>query len=62
MQVNKKPSTLADTMFDVSNSISTMSTLGQLHGRYLMLKEMQIFLGEEEIKLNKLIQKAESNV
>jgi hypothetical protein len=62
MQINKKPSALADTMFDVSKSVSNISTSAQLHGRYMMLKEMQIFLGEEEIKLNEQIKKSESNV
>ena len=62
MQINKKPSALADTMFDVSKSVYNISTSAQLHGRYMMLKEMQIFLGEEEIKLNEQIKKSESNV
>ena len=62
MQINKKPSALADTMFDLSKSYSNISTSAQLHGRYMMLKDMQIFLGQEEIKLNEQIKKAESNV
>jgi len=62
MDINKKPSVLADTMFDLSKTISNASTSAQLHGRYMMLKEMQIFLGQEEIKLNEQIKKAESNV
>ena len=62
METNKKPSALADTMFDLSKTYSNISTSAQLHGRYMMLKEMQIFLGQEEIKLNEQIKKAESNV
>ena len=62
MQIDKKPSALADTMFDLSKSYSNISTSAQLHGRYMMLKEMQIFLAEEEVKLNEQIKKAESNV
>ena len=62
MDTNKKPSGLADTMFDLSKTISNASTSAQLHGRYMMLKEMQIFLGKEEIKLNEKIKIAESNV
>ena len=62
MQINKKPSALADTMFDLSKTISNASTSAQLLGRYMMLKEIQIFLGQEEIKLNEQIKKAESNV
>jgi len=62
MDTNKKPSALADTMFDLSKSYSNISTSAQLHGKYMMLKEMQIFLAEEEVKLNEQIKKAESNV
>ena len=61
MQINKKPSALADTMFDLSKSYSNISTSAQLHGRYMMLKDMQIFLGQEEIKLNEQIKKAEQD-
>jgi len=62
MDTNKKPSALADTMFDLSKSFSNISTSAQLHGKYMMLKDMQIFLAEEEVKLNEQIKKAESNV
>ena len=62
MQVDKKPSALADTMFDLSKSYSNISTSAQLHGRYMMLKEMQIFLAEKEKEINEQIKKAESNV
>jgi len=62
MQVDKKPSALADTMFDLSKSLSKASTSATLHGRFMMLKDMQIFLAEEEVKLNEQIKKAESNV
>ena len=61
MDTNKKPSALADTMFDLSKTISKSTTSATLHGRFMMLKEMQIFLAEEEIKLNEQIKKAESN-
>ena len=62
MQMNKKPSALADTMFDLSKSFSNVSTSATLHGRFMMLKDMQIFLAEEEVKLNKQIEEAKSNV
>ena len=62
MQINKKPSALADTMFDLSKTISNASTTANLYGRLFMLKDMQIFLAEEEVKLNEQIKKAESNV
>ena len=56
MQINKKPSALADTMFDLSKSFSNISTSATLHGRFMMLKDMQIFLGEEEVKVKKEIE------
>ena len=62
MQINKKPSALADTMFDLSKSFSNISTSAQLHGKYMLLKEMQIFLAEREKEICEQITKAESNV
>jgi hypothetical protein len=62
MQTNKKPSALADTMFDLSKSISNASTTANLYGKLFMLKEMQIFLIEKEKEINEQIKKAESNV
>ena len=62
METNKKPSALADTMFDLSKSFSNVSTSATLHGRFMMLKDMQIFLAEEEVKLEAQIKKSESNV
>ena len=62
MQTDKKPSALADTMFDLSKSFSNISTSAQLHGRYMMLKDMQIFLAEKEKEINEQIKKSESNV
>ena len=62
MDTNKKPSALADTMFDLSKSFSNISTSAQLHGKYMLLKEMQIFLAEREKEICEQITKAESNV
>ena len=62
METNKKPSALADTMFDLSKSFSNISTSAQLHGKYMLLKEMQIFLAEREKEICEQITKAESNV
>ena len=61
MQINKKPSALADTMFDLSKSFSNASTSATLHGRFMMLKEMQIFLAEKEKEINEQIKKAEQD-
>ena len=62
MDTNKKPSALADTMFDLSKSFSNISTSAQLHGKYMLLKEMQIFLAEREKEICEQITKADSNV
>ena len=61
MQINKKPSALADTTFDLSKSVSNISTSAQLHGKYMLLKEMQIFLTEKEKEINEQIKKAEQD-
>ena len=62
MQINKKPSALADTMFDLSKTISNASTTANLYGKLFMLKDMQIFLIKQETEINEQIKKAESNV
>ena len=62
MQVDKKPSALADTMFDLSKTISNASTTANLYGKLFMLKDMQIFLIKQETEINEQIKKAESNV
>jgi len=62
MQINKKPSALADTMFDLSKSISNASTTAHLYGKLFMLRDMQIFLIKQETEINEQIKKAESNV
>ena len=56
MQTDKKPSALADTMFDLSKSFSNMSRTGSLYGRLNMIKDMQIYLAQEEIKVKKEIE------
>mgnify|MGYP005827152449 FL=1 len=56
MDTNKKPSALADTMFDLSKSFSNMSRTGSLYGRLNMIKDMQIYLAQEEIKVRKEIE------
>ena len=62
MQINKKPSELSTQLFDMTKSFSNMSRTGQLYGRLLMIKDMQIFLGEQEVKVKKEIEENESNV
>ena len=62
MQTDKKPSAISNELFDLSKSFSNMSRTGQLYGRLLMIKDMQIFLGEQEVKVKKEIEETESNV
>ena len=60
--MNKKPSAISNELFDLSKSFSNISTSAQLHGKYMLLKEMQIFLAEREKEICEQITKAESNV
>ena len=62
MDTNKKPSAISNELFDLSKSFSNISTSAQLHGKYMLLKEMQIFLAEREKEICEQITKAESNV
>jgi len=62
MQTDKKPIELSTQLFDVAKSYSNMSRIGNLYGRLLMIKDMQIFLGEQEVKVKKEIEETESNV
>ena len=62
METDKKPSDLSTQLFDMTKSFSNMSRIGSLYGRLLMIKDMQIFLGEQEVKVKKEIEENESNV
>ena len=55
MQTDKKPSELSSQLFDMTKSFSNMSVLGQLYGRLNMIKDMQLYLAKEEIKVKKEI-------
>jgi hypothetical protein len=62
MQTDKKPIELSTQLFDVAKSYSNMSRVGQLYGRLNMIKDMQLYLVKEEIKVKKEIEENESNV
>jgi len=62
VQLNKKPSALSTQLFDMTKSFSNMSRTGNLYGRLNMIKDMQIYLVQEEIKVKKEIEENESNV
>ena len=55
MQIDKKPSELSSQLFDMTKSFSNMSVSGQLYGRLNMIKDMQLYLAKEEIKVKKEI-------
>jgi hypothetical protein len=62
MQSNKKPSELSTQLFDMSKSFSNMSRSGQLYGRLNMIKDMELYLAKEELKVKKEIEENERNV
>ena len=62
MQTNKKPSELSTQLFDMTKSFSNMSVSGQLYGRLNMIKDMQLYLVKEEIKVKKEIDGNDRNI
>jgi hypothetical protein len=62
MQPDKKPSELSTQLFDMSKSFANMSRSGQLYGRLNMIKDMELYLAKEEVKVKKEIEENESNV
>ena len=60
METDKKPSELSTQLFDMTKSFSNMSRLGQLYGRLNMIKDMELYLAKEEVKVTKEIE--ESNM
>ena len=62
MQIDKKPSELSTQLFDMTKSFSNMSVSGQLYGRLNMIKDMQLYLVKEEIKVKKEIDGNDRNI
>ena len=62
MQINKKPSELSTQLFDMTKSFSNMSVSGQLYGRLNMIKDVQLYLVKEEIKVKKEIDGNDRNI
>ena len=62
MQTNKKPSELSTQLFDMTKSFSNMSVSGQLYGRLNMIKDMQLYLVKEEVKVKKEIDENDRNI
>ena len=59
MQTNKK--TISDEMFKSANQITKVSRTGYLYGKLLAIKDMQIYLLEQEKKLNEEIEREDKN-
>ena len=59
MQTDKKPSELSSQLFDMTKSFSNMSVSGQLYGRLNMIKDMELYLAKEEVKVKKEIEENE---
>ena len=57
MQTNKK--TIADEMFENASAIHKVSRTGQLYGKLLAIKDMQIHLLEQEKMLKEKIESEE---
>ena len=62
MQTDKKPSELSTQLFDMTKSFSNMSVSGQLYGRLNMIKDMQLYLVKEEMKVKKEIDENDRNI
>jgi len=62
MQTDKKPSALSTQLFDMTKSFSNMSRTGNLYGRLNMIKDMQIYLAQEEIKVKKEIEENDRHI
>jgi len=60
MQTDKKPSELSNQLFDMTKSFSNMSRIGSLYGRLNMIKDMQIYLAQEEIKVKKEMEESDN--
>ena len=58
MQTNKE---IVKEMFDSANAIHKVSRSGTLYGKLFAIKDMQMYLLEQENKIKEEIKKGESN-
>ena len=58
MQTNKKTNPAGDA-FDMVNSINKVSRAGSLYGKLFAIKDMQIYLLEQEKKIKDEIERKE---
>ena len=56
METDKKPSELSTQLFELSKSYSNVSRTATLYSRLNMIKDMQIYLAQEETKVKKEIE------
>ena len=59
MQTNKK--TISDEMFKSANQITKVSRTGHLYGKLFAIKDMQIYLLEEEKKIKEELERENKN-
>ena len=60
MQTNKKINP-AGEVFDMANSLNKISRAGTLYGKIFAIKDMQIYLLEQEKLLKEQIEREENN-
>ena len=60
MQTNKKTNP-AGEVFDMANSLNKISRAGTLYGKLFAIKDMQIYLLEQEKLLKEQIEREENN-
>ena len=60
MQTNKKINP-AGEVFDIANSLNKISRAGTLYGKLFAIKDMQIYLLEQEKLLKEQIEREENN-
>ena len=60
MQTNKKTNP-AGAAFDMANSLNKKSRTGSLYGKLFAIKDMQIYLLEEEKKIKEELERENKN-
>jgi hypothetical protein len=60
MQTNKKTNPAGEA-FDMANQITKVSRAGSLYGKLFAIKDMQIYLLNQEKMLNEQIEREENN-
>ena len=62
MQTNKEiKKEISDQMFESANAITKVSRTGSLYGKLFAIKDMQIYLLEEEKKIKEELERENKN-